>query len=281
MEESAAEHSTQTPLEHFPSSSQPVTLSNMKDMLISLRDSLHIDMMNMLKPINASVHDLQQRMSHTEHKMEDAFSAHNNLVDAYKEQQNDLQKMAAKLADMEDRSRRNNIKFRGIPESITTNDLQGYIRQLLRTLVPNATDMELTIDRAHRLPKPSFLPDTVPRDVLTRIHYYHIKEEAMRAIRKNPQLTGQFAGIALYTDLSQATIQHRKKLLTITKALRNHNISYRWGTPSKLTVTHLDKTINIFSLEAGLKFLKEWGILPTDKPMENRREPSKLQKEWS
>lgn len=48
----------------------------------------------------------------------------------------------------------------------------------------------------------------------------------MRAIQNNPQFQGQFAGIALFTDLSQATIQHRKKLLTITKALRNHNITY-------------------------------------------------------
>lgn len=44
-------------------------------------------MVKMLNPINASVQDLQQRVSHVENKM-DAFSAHNNLVDAYKEQQN-------------------------------------------------------------------------------------------------------------------------------------------------------------------------------------------------
>lgn len=87
----------------------------------------------MLKPIKADMQELQQRMTYTEHKIEDAFSAHNNLVDVYKEQQNDIQRMAAKLADMEDRSRRNNIKFRGIPESITTADLSGFIRQMRLT----------------------------------------------------------------------------------------------------------------------------------------------------
>lgn len=103
MEDRAAEHCTQIPLEQFPFSSQPVTMTNMKDMLISLRDPLHIDMMKMLKPIKADVQELQQRMTYTEHKMEDAFSAYNNLVDAYKEQQNYIQTMAAKLADMEER----------------------------------------------------------------------------------------------------------------------------------------------------------------------------------
>lgn len=87
----------------------------------------------------------------------------------------------------------------------------------------------------------------MPRDVLARLHYYHIKEDAMRAVRNNHQMNGQYAG--LFTDLSQATIQHRKKLLTVTKALRNHNITYIWGTPSKLTATYQDKTFNIHSLE--------------------------------
>lgn len=94
--------------------------------------------------------------------------------------------MTAKLADLEDRSRRNNNKFCGIPEPVSAMDLKGFLCQLLCTLVPEANDAELVIDRAHRLPKPSFLSDTVPRDVLARIHYFHVKDNAMRAIRKNP-----------------------------------------------------------------------------------------------
>lgn len=38
----------------------------------------------MFNPIEASVQDLQQRISYVEHKMDDAFSAQNNLVDVYK-----------------------------------------------------------------------------------------------------------------------------------------------------------------------------------------------------
>lgn len=87
MEDSAAEHSAQPALEQFPSSSHPLSVANMKEMLISLRDSMHIDMLKMLRPINAAVQDLQQRMSHVEKKMDNSFSAHNNLVDAYQEQQ--------------------------------------------------------------------------------------------------------------------------------------------------------------------------------------------------
>lgn len=44
--------------------------------------------------------------------------AHNSLVDAHNHLEDELSSLAEKLADLEDRNRRNNIKFRGIPESI-------------------------------------------------------------------------------------------------------------------------------------------------------------------
>lgn len=43
-----SEHAQQTPLEQFPASAQPVSVADLKPMLILLRDSLHIDMTNML-----------------------------------------------------------------------------------------------------------------------------------------------------------------------------------------------------------------------------------------
>lgn len=57
------------------------------------------------------------------------------------------------MADIEDRAHRNNIKFRGIPESIKPADLSVYLQKLMTTA------LEDIIDRAHRLAKPSFLPD--------------------------------------------------------------------------------------------------------------------------
>lgn len=83
-------------------------------MLISLRDSLHLDIVNMIANTYSSVNDLNQRVVHIEHKMKDAFPAHNSLVDACKDQQREVQKIQVKLADLEDRSSRDNIKVHGI-----------------------------------------------------------------------------------------------------------------------------------------------------------------------
>lgn len=67
--------SLQNSMENFPASNHPVSVSDLKEMLISLRDSIHLDMVNMVANMNASMNDLQQRVVHIEHKMEDVFSA--------------------------------------------------------------------------------------------------------------------------------------------------------------------------------------------------------------
>lgn len=42
----------------------------------------------------------------------------NDLVDAQEENEDEMEGIRAKMADMEDRSRRNNMKIRGIPETV-------------------------------------------------------------------------------------------------------------------------------------------------------------------
>lgn len=242
---------------------------------------MQTDLKKALKPIKSDIRELQQRVVQIEDKCDTSYEAHNDLVEAFRTQQIDIKKMSAKLADMEDRSRRHNIKFRGIPESVLPAELHTFIKSLLHKLIPEAPDTDLLLDRAHRLPKPAFLPAALPRDVLARVHYFHTKESAMKAMRAAPPLGEQFTGISLYTDLSQATIQNRRNLISITKALRNHNIRYQWGAPSKLIVTHKEKQHVILTLDAGLRLLREWNIVPDTTQLDpNSKQPFRIANDW-
>lgn len=42
-----------------------------------------------------------------------------------------------------------------------------------------------------------------------------------------------FRHVKLFADLSQSTLQARKRLVPITASLRQQNIMYRWGFPMK------------------------------------------------
>lgn len=184
------------------------------------------------------------RADHIGKKMVKFASSHNSLVDAHNDQSKDLIWLKVKVADSKDRSRRNNIKIRGVPGAIQPAQLQQYARDLKKAFLPSIPESALAVDRIHRLPKPSHLPDNIPRDVLMWVHFYNAKEQLMTSFRKNLQPPEKFSNIQLYAELSQYTMQKRKSLLPVTKALCNHSNVYRWGYPTKLTITHDGNNLN-------------------------------------
>lgn len=174
----------------------------------------------------AALEEVGERVSHVENKMGEFSTAHNSLVDSHNQLEDELDALKAKLADLEDRNRRNNVKFRGIPESVTTAELAPYLQGLIKAVLPTTTTHDLIIDRAHRLPKPKGLPETTPRDTIARIHFFHVKEDLMLTTRKLQQLPDPYQQIKLFADLSQATLQVCRKLAPVTSALRHHSIMY-------------------------------------------------------
>lgn len=151
----------------------------------------------------------------------------------------------------------------------------------MKALIPSLSDIELCVDRVHRIPKPKFLPDTVPRYTLARIHYYHVKERVMAAAKQSLAVPEEFIGISLFTDILQQTAMNRKKLTPLTKILRNNSIIYRWGFPTKLLVTWNGKTYPIYSVDKGIQIFKQWQLLPPDAQPPAPSSPEHLQAEWS
>lgn len=117
------------------------------------------------------------QIQHLESKKTDIYTAHNDLVDAYTDKESEMQCLQSKIAYLQVCSRQNNIEFRGVPESIPPNELTNFVQCLLKTLIPSLSDIELCVDRAHRITKSELLPDTAPRDILAHIHYYHHKAQ--------------------------------------------------------------------------------------------------------
>lgn len=149
----------------LPTTNQPVMDTTLKEMLISLRKTLQSDM----QQFRQNVTSLGDRMSHVETQRGACASTVNELIDAQADHNDEHNWIKDKEADLEDRSRRNNIKIRGISEEIQTQDLTPYARSLIKAMLPELKNMELVIDRMYRLPKPSHLIH-----VILCIHF-HVK----------------------------------------------------------------------------------------------------------
>lgn len=111
------------------------------------------------------------------------------------------------------------------------------------------------------------------------VHFYQVKEQLMLTFRKTHQLPEKCAHVQLFADLSQFTMQKRKSLLHVTKALCNHNIPYHWGYPVKITVTHDGKNMVVTDLEDGLKLLRSLDILP-DQPSAALSPPARIEQQY-
>ncbi|CAH2281693.1 Hypothetical predicted protein [Pelobates cultripes] len=119
---------------------------------------------------------INQRTEIIENRLHSQEQSHLDLVETVKELQ-----QAEKLADAEDRSRRNNLRIRGIPDNIDSQELQNYFQTMVKSALPNVKNTDLLLDRIHRLPKPGNAPPAALNDMIVRFHYYHIKKEFLGA----------------------------------------------------------------------------------------------------
>lgn len=60
-----------------------------------------------------------------------------DIIDTVDEVKEEQSLVRAKLVDLEDRLRRNNVKYRRIPKSVQTGDLPKYGTKLMCTVLPD------------------------------------------------------------------------------------------------------------------------------------------------
>ncbi|OCT57245.1 hypothetical protein XELAEV_18003755mg [Xenopus laevis] len=184
---------TPDPLISFPATEQPMTQKFCKEFMMSFRcviqdnmAEVRGDMKTLMGHMSHFAKETDLRVTKLENRIAEMTVAHNELVDAHRELMGEAKWMKEKIADWEDRNRRNNVKLRGVPESVSNDDLKGYVKDLLKTTFPSLSESELTVDRAHRLPKPEML---------------------LAATRGGKKLQDPFRDLSLDQDLSQATLQ--------------------------------------------------------------------------
>lgn len=88
-----------------------------------------------------------------------------------------------------------------------------------------------------------------------------IKEEILRAARNTRNIKLDGIHLQIYPDVSQATLDRRRKMKEITSALTSARIRYRWGFPFKLIVPHNGTTYIASSIPEGQDILIKLGLL--------------------
>ena len=127
-----------------------------------------------------------------------------------------IEDIGNKLDDLENRSRRNNLCFEGIPESPneTWQESESKIKHLISSHMPEV-GTDFVIERAHRVGRPR--SDSKPRKIVARFLSYKDREAVFKA--KKLHGTNMFVN----EDYSDRDIKKRTELMPKLKEARRKN----------------------------------------------------------
>ncbi len=161
-------------------------------------------------------------------------------------------KLAAKAADLEGRSRRNNIRIIGLPESIEGTQPTAFFSDLLVEVFGRQTlHSPPELDRAHRA-LTGRLPHTAkPQAVIIRFHRYQTRELVIREARKRRgNLQYQGKPIRIFEDYTPEVLEQRTKNREVMSSLYNLGLKPSLLFPARLTITLKDGSRKGFSSPA-------------------------------
>ncbi|KAG5280126.1 hypothetical protein AALO_G00085250 [Alosa alosa] len=187
-----------------------------------------------LDTIQSKVEDQERRVLSLESNANAVSESIGALETSCSALANENAKLQAKVLDLEGRSRRNNIRIIGLPESIEgsrpTEFFAGLLVEVLGEQVLTSTP---ELDRAHRAltSKPS--PGEKPRSVVICFHKFQTRDLVIRESRKmRGRLLYRGDPIHIFKDYSPDVLNKRSEFRDVMKEL--YNLKPALHYPAKL-----------------------------------------------
>lgn len=178
-------------------------------------------------------------------------------------------KLAAKAADLEGRSRRNNLRIIGLPESIEGPRPTAFFSDLLvemfgRQILQSPPEL----DRAHRALTARPPPGAKPRAVIIRFHRYQTRELVVQEARKRRgNLQYQGKPIRIFEDYTPEVLEQRTKYREVMSSLYNLGLKPSLLFPARLMITLKDGSRKGFSSPADAsEFVDSYRQQPPTQP---------------
>ncbi len=133
---------------------------------------------------------------------------------------NQLERLTEKMTDMEDKSRRNNVRLVGLPEGLEGSDVAGFLRVNLSKWIPSLKGRNIEIDRAHRVYDGRKNSDR-PHTLIFRVLRWHDRSEILKgAWQAYPvKCTQDNVTLLFFPDFSPVTAAKRKSLVPFLRSM--------------------------------------------------------------
>lgn len=150
-------------------------------------------------------------------------------------------KLTAKVIDLESRSRRNNIRVFGLPESTEVTSPPSpstvFFSKMLAEVFSGVLDSPPECDRAHRSLAAKPQPGKKPRPVIIRLHNFQVKERIILAARaKRGTLKYKGNSIFVYEDYAPEVLEQRQQYKEVMSELYKLDLKPALLFPARLTI---------------------------------------------
>ncbi len=133
---------------------------------------------------------------------------------------NQLERLTEKMTDMEDRSRRNNVRLVGLPEGAEGSNAAGFLRVNLSKWIPSLKGRDIELDWAHRVYDGGRGYDRL-RTLIFRVLRWHDRSEILKGARQAYPVKCAQDNVTLlfFPDFSPATTTRRKAFNPVLKKM--------------------------------------------------------------
>ncbi|KAJ4918953.1 hypothetical protein JOQ06_024410 [Pogonophryne albipinna] len=249
------------------SSSASVTLAELSSLLAEHRNAISADfkssfeaLTTTLDGLNSTVAGHGERIGSLEDNSNEVDRRLQHLENACSTLQQDNVLLKTKLADLEGRSRRQNIRIIGLPESLEGPRPTAFFSQLLVDVFgKEVLSSPPELDRAHRSLAPKPAAGDKPRPVIVRLHRFQVKDLLIREARRRGELFYKEHKIRLYEDYSSDVLKERAEYKSSMAELykRGYRPALLYTAKLRITLPNDEKTWIQAVLEAD-KFLQNF-----------------------
>lgn len=250
-------------------------LTNIDKTLLAVQASLlaidgKIDKLNLRMDHMSSKLDKQaQSLGEAETRIADTEEGLQTAADKTSSMEKILAVIQAHNEDLEARSRRNNVRITGLPDSTNTARLETYVEDLLRDIfgAENFSPV-LIVERAHRSLAARPAPGMTPRPIIARLLNYRDRDTVLRLAREKGAITHQGNQLAFYPDFTMAVQEARRAYQSTKKLLLAAKVPYAMLYPARLRV-ETNGRFKIFTCpKAALEFARSLAKRDRSLPVE-------------
>ncbi|KAM9323765.1 nuclear factor NF-kappa-B p100 subunit [Gastrophryne carolinensis] len=183
--------------------------------------------------VSHRVNTLEQQQTTTEQRLEALERVQAATQQALSDSKQQTTRALMHLDD-ENRSCRNNIRIRGLPEVPENSNLRDTVTWIFNNVLDKPPGECIEIDRVHRALGPRSADPARPRDVVCRVHFFRVKEDIMRRAWEKGPIMRNGSQLTLLPDLARRTLLMHRVMKPLLEAIKSTFIRWSQGGADRI-----------------------------------------------